>query len=628
MKIHRHPRIRIIVYFFIIIVALSSMYLFSIKLFEVKKYDYLISSFIGADSVERSFPVNHFSNNSVGNIVASGEFLALITEQDEKHSIYVPYFIGGLKLRIDGVVVYDHDTESFPISILSSNSAIIDIPWATLNSLKSSGGIFRFTFELTPDREGLAVLSKMYVGDLSSFQENELKLGIYLDTLRIAMLGGQMSLLLLLIYSVAVRKLTSEAIAPVIILTFFVFNNLAKFSVYNAGFVFLGQLGVSIAPLAILALFKLFMDIQANDLERPYRRAYVWSGVAMLLPAVAAVIWGFDISQYNKLISAPVLLVGCLTLALYTTRSYFYSLRSDIALWSITSIITFCAVFYDVLFRFGFGLVPANFATFAMAILSISSGATFVQLILSKKLDLALANSKMQQALDYQSQVLESEFKLSLDLRAKSASAEEKERLTAELHDGVLTYLAMIKSLSEKSTDLALQRINILSRNALNEIRVILEARPSDVHSLTIALSALRAQLVDPLVYMGVEVEWSMQALLDHGATEPKTLMEIIRIVQEAVHNAVIRAECNFLSIVASRHDNGFSIIIINKGGHSFTEKHRKGLGISSMINRSSSIGATLDIQPNKSGAILTLTIPDFPSPKSTLQIEQASEQS
>ena len=490
-----------------------------------------------------------------------------------------------------GVTVYHKDDDLFPISAFSSNSAIIEIPWATLNGFNSSDGIFRFTLELTKDRAGLAAVSNIYIGDLSFFQENEHRNSLYRDTIRTAINGGQVTLFLLLIYSVMARKLTIEIIAPTIILLFFIVSSIGKYSSYNSELVFIGQLGVSFAPLAILALLKLFNDIRFQDLERPYSSAYVCSGVAMLLPAVSAIILGFDITKYNMYVSAPILLLGCITLAFLSTVEYFKSLRLDIGLWSITLIITLCGFFYDILFRFGLGLAPVNFGTFTMSVFCISIGATFVQLILKKKIDLTVANLEMQKALVHQSEMLETEFNLSLRLKTKAALAEEQERLTAELHDGVLTYLSMINTLSEKNTNLVLERINILSRNALNEIRIILEARQSDVHSLTIALGALRTQLVDPLIHMGIEVEWSTQALLEQGAAEPKVLLEIIRIVQEGVHNAVIRAKCTTLNIVASRHENGFSITITNKGGLSFTEKHRKGLGISSMTNRASSIG-------------------------------------
>ena len=230
---------------------------------------------------------------------------------------------------------------------------------------------------------------------------------------------------------------------------------------------------------------------------------------------------------------------------------------------------------------------------------------------MSKKAELASANSAMKTALEAQSLALKEEFALSALLQKRATSVEEKARLTTELHDGVLTYLSIISALSEDGTDAKAAKINQLSRNAITEIRIILEARPSDTHSLKIALGALRGQLVDPLRHMGIEVEWSTEALLDHGVIEPKTLMDIIRIIQEAIHNAVIRGGCTYLSLVAKRNENDFTITIMNKGGQGFTEENKKGLGITNMMSRASSIGGNLEIEPYESGAILSLRIPN-----------------
>lgn len=401
---------------------------------------------------------------------------------------------------------------------------------------------------------------------------------------------------------------------PLIILMFFFIFGIGKFSNIISGVVLLGQVSLSFAPLVILIILKLFTDIKSKDLERNLKREDILAVILTLLPNIVLAFGAIDILDYNMFVSVPILLLGTLTLSFLSIVSFAKSQRLDMGLWAIASTITCYAIFYDAGFRFGFISVPVNMSTFSFPIFIIIIAISFIEITLSKKVDLVTANDIMKKALDIQDLTLKKEFRISAALQKKNASAEEKERLTAELHDGVLTYLSIINTMTENSTDVNLEKINKLSRNALNEIRVILEARPSDVHSLTIALGALRAQLVDPLLYMGVEVEWSTYALLDQGVIQPKALMEIIRIIQEAIHNAVIRGKCTFLSVVAQRYDNEFTITIVNKGGQPFSEENRKGLGILSMVSRASKIGGAVEIIPNDSGAILSLTVPSLSS--------------
>ena len=49
----------------------------------------------------------------------------------------------------------------------------------------------------------------------------------------------------------------------------------------------------------------------------------------------------------------------------------------------------------------------------------------------------------------------------------------------------------------------------------------------------------------------------------------------------------------------------------MNKGGQAFTEENKKGLGITNMMSRASSIGGNVEIEPYESGAILSLRIPN-----------------
>ena len=234
----------------------------------------------------------------------------------------------------------------------------------------------------------------------------------------------------------------------------------------------------------------------------------------------------------------------------------------------------------------------------------------FVKFILSSKTKLAEANDVLRASLERQNQELLVEFERSAILLREATASHEKARLTSELHDGVLTYLAMMTVLSESGSASSLKEINKLSRYASNEIRVILEARPSDQNSMTIALGALRGQMIDPLRHLGVEVEWSTEALLDYGTINPRALMNVIRIIQEAIHNAVFRSKCTFISLEATRHNGEYIVSIVNKGGRTFSEEDRKGLGIVNMTERAATMGGRFVITSNETGATVTLYLP------------------
>ncbi|WP_439150650.1 sensor histidine kinase [Sulfitobacter sp.] len=603
-----------IAFLFILALIIFSMFLFPGYLYNVKKYDQMVSSYIDKNGAEVSLPTTHFTKDSNHTVSIRGEFSTLFPTEDRPHIFYIPFYVGSLKLLANEVVIYDFSVKESPQHIMSTRNAFIEVPWAKLRELNDRSDTIRVSFQIENDRGGLAAISSIYVGQPSDFEQLQFLHYLYYEVFRLGMLGADFVLLFLLLYALITRSLGFEAVPPLIILMFFFIFGIGKFSNIISGVVLLGQVSLSFAPLVILIIFKLFTDIKSEDLERNLKREDILAVILTLLPNIVLAFGAIDIVDYNMFVSVPILLLGTLTLSFLSIVSFAKSQRLDMGLWAMASTITCYAIFYDAGFRFGFISVPVSMSTFSFPIFIIIIAISFIEITLSKKVDLVTANDIMKKALDIQDLTLKKEFRISAALQKKNASAEEKERLTAELHDGVLTYLSIINTMTENSTDVNLEKINKLSRNALNEIRVILEARPSDVHSLTIALGALRAQLVDPLLYMGVEVEWSTYALLDQGVIQPKALMEIIRIIQEAIHNAVIRGKCTFLSVVAQRYDNEFTITIVNKGGQPFSEENRKGLGILSMVSRASKIGGAVEIIPNDSGAILSLTVPSLSS--------------
>jgi signal transduction histidine kinase len=70
------------------------------------------------------------------------------------------------------------------------------------------------------------------------------------------------------------------------------------------------------------------------------------------------------------------------------------------------------------------------------------------------------------------------------DLEHKRRSLIESERISMDLHDGVMGSLQLIRVLSESATNKKMRAIYSASSDALNEIRLILEFRNTDVKSL------------------------------------------------------------------------------------------------------------------------------------------------
>ena len=453
-------------------------------------------------------------------------------------------------------------------------------------------------------------LGTIYFGKKRDFFVPNLKHVLYYEVLRAVMLGAQLAILFLLVSTVLNRGLGYEYIAPIVVLLYFISFSIGGLSAVIPGASNFSQFSVAVGPAATICILYLFSLVSSDGLTRKVSGFFLAALLLSVLPLGLIFFGVFSARDYNLFVAVPVLIFGIVSLSLISVALFLKTRRREIGLWAVSSTLMASSLIYDFSARVGLlDVVVSTTAMSSPAFIVLLSG-MFVKFILSTKTKLAQANDVLKASLERQNEELLVEFERSAMLLREATAAHEKARLTSELHDGVLTYLAMMTVLTESGSASSLQDINKLSRYASNEIRVILEARPSDQNSMTIALGALRRQMIDPLRHLGVEVEWSTEALLDYGTINPKALMNVIRIIQEAIHNAVFRSKCTSINLLAERHNGDYFVSIVNKGGRRFSEEDRKGLGIVNMTDRASTMGGRFVITPNETGATVTLHLP------------------
>jgi signal transduction histidine kinase len=600
------------VYFFAILTAPIVILLFSEYIISVHTYDYKISSYSDFESggIESSLPFSEFSTQKEVRRIVTGNFTVPSEAWDDTEYVYIPFYVGQLKLSMGDEVIYnsDPDQKSRPINWIVR--VFEEIPAEIEQAARADRSHVKVSFQIEQDETGLVALGNIYFGKKEDFFVPNLKHIIYYEIFRAVMLGVQSAILFLLLATGLNRGLGHEYISPIIILLYFISSSIGGLYATLPGASNFIQFSVAAGPAATICMLYLFSLVLARGLTRKVRKIFLAALLLSMLPLILILFDVLSARSYNLFFAVPFLIFGIVALSFVSASLFLKTRRVEIGLWAISSTLMASSLIYDFSARIALlDVVVFTTAMSSPAFIILVSG-MFVKFILSTKTRLAEANDVLKASLARQNQELLLEFERSAMLLQEATAAHEKARLTSELHDGVLTYLAMMTVLTESGSASSLQEINKLSRYASNEIRVILEARPSDQNSMTIALGALRRQMIDPLRHLGVKVEWSTEALLDYGTINPKALMNIIRIIQEAIHNAVFRSKCSYINLMAGRHHGEYMISIVNKGGRTFSEEDRKGLGIVNMTERASTMGGRFLITPNETGATVTLYLP------------------
>jgi signal transduction histidine kinase len=198
----------------------------------------------------------------------------------------------------------------------------------------------------------------------------------------------------------------------------------------------------------------------------------------------------------------------------------------------------------------------------------------------------------------------------------------ERNRLALELHDTVSQKLFSLVLTAEAATTLldrdrpqaeaSLERVKGLGREALDELRaLIFELRPPDLELDGLATTLRKhVEAIRPLQNVGIELQ------LDSAGLTPETRrdQEILRIAQEALHNALKHARPRIVE-VRLRVDDGRLVLEVEDDGIGFdpgeTRLRSRRLGLTSMEERAARIDGAIEIRSTRgAGTTLRLEAP------------------
>jgi two-component system, NarL family, sensor histidine kinase UhpB len=180
----------------------------------------------------------------------------------------------------------------------------------------------------------------------------------------------------------------------------------------------------------------------------------------------------------------------------------------------------------------------------------------------------------------------------------------ERRRMARDLHDGVL------QDLSYTAAALGLTQINVEGTGLEEELQRAIDALGRAAHGLRDAVDDLRLEeeLVRPFPTLAESVIQRNRTLargceisLEVGMGFPsaplgETGAQLLRIIQEALTNA--RRHSGAKNVLVSLQRVGGDLVAeISDDGRGFERETASGVGLSSMRERASAIGATLEVE-------------------------------
>ncbi|SEM91716.1 ATP-binding protein [Bradyrhizobium sp. OK095] len=207
--------------------------------------------------------------------------------------------------------------------------------------------------------------------------------------------------------------------------------------------------------------------------------------------------------------------------------------------------------------------------------------------------------------------------------RARAAAlANERTRLMRDLHDGLGGQLVSIVALSERGHEGA--TITDAARAALKDLRLVIDSMDDIGGDLMLALGSWRERAAMQLRPHDIALDWRVatpQGLPLHPELRPWHVIQIVRILDEAVTNAVKHAQARNIAVTIETLDDRqgqYGVINIADDGRGFAlagdGTSQTARGLRNMRSRAARCGAAFELNSDSSGTRVRLQLPQvFP---------------
>ena len=193
----------------------------------------------------------------------------------------------------------------------------------------------------------------------------------------------------------------------------------------------------------------------------------------------------------------------------------------------------------------------------------------------------------------------------------QAAISAERARILQDMHDGMGSQLITALRLAKrKDGDSSIVVQNI--EEALQDLRLIIDSLDASDQSLEQMLGDLRYRIEPRLTALGIRLDWDVQPPPELAGLGREIALGVLRIVQEALNNAVRHAQPTVITVSLTRRDGSARIGVADDGtGFDPSATPISGRGLSGMRKRAEQLGATFHIERREGGGTqISLLLP------------------
>lgn len=244
---------------------------------------------------------------------------------------------------------------------------------------------------------------------------------------------------------------------------------------------------------------------------------------------------------------------------------------------------------------------------FAPLPITITMGWVVIRRYARMKLRADALNRRLTRRVALREEQLRHAFASINQLHKEEAIRLERERFMRDMHDGLGAQLICSIRMADRGRISPPEMKEIL-QECLDELRFSIESLKPTADDFLAVMGNYRYRLQPRLQATGITLRWQVQAA-PHQSLNPTQILHVLRIVNEAVTNAMKHSGGDTL-IIQGEQKQGQYLLSIADNGHGFDAQHiTAGQGLESMRHRARQLQAGLHINAASQGCTVTLVL-------------------
>ncbi len=220
-------------------------------------------------------------------------------------------------------------------------------------------------------------------------------------------------------------------------------------------------------------------------------------------------------------------------------------------------------------------------------------------------------NAELAQRVASREQELTVSYERLRILDQQRTTAEERQRLMRDMHDGLGSHLMSTLALA-KMGKLTNQQMQDVLTDCIDELKITIDSLEPVESDLLVVLGNLRYRIEPRLNAAGIELEWAVSDLPPLAWLDAENVRNVLRIVQEAFTNTLKHAAATRITLsTAMDVANARIVVRVTDNGHGLAPSNGKGgngasptagRGLENMKIRAAKLNGLVEVMPMVGG--------------------------